>query len=49
LKSVQIILQARVPFPLGKGKVNKWFNLEIEEVETVIDELHPWRINIYLN
>eukprot|EP01117_Protostelium_nocturnum_P015258 TRINITY_DN5898_c0_g1_i1.p1 TRINITY_DN5898_c0_g1~~TRINITY_DN5898_c0_g1_i1.p1 ORF type:complete len:547 (+),score=97.14 TRINITY_DN5898_c0_g1_i1:123-1763(+) len=56
VKLTQIILQSRVPTVVqqsknnnnGKIKINKWFNLELEELENITQELTPWAQNMYL-
>eukprot|EP01114_Cavostelium_apophysatum_P018295 TRINITY_DN5632_c0_g1_i1.p1 TRINITY_DN5632_c0_g1~~TRINITY_DN5632_c0_g1_i1.p1 ORF type:complete len:339 (+),score=24.24 TRINITY_DN5632_c0_g1_i1:107-1123(+) len=47
LKVTQSVLQSRIPLPLGRGKANKWFNLELEELDSITEELHPWRSHLY--
>ncbi|KZF21038.1 hypothetical protein L228DRAFT_269447 [Xylona heveae TC161] len=48
-KAALIILQSRVPLPPAHAKgtdtvrVNKWFNVELDETEVLRDDLRPWK------
>ena len=48
-KACEMVLHSRmVPLPptLRRGSVNRWFNVESEELLTLHDDLEQWRLDI---
>ncbi|KAI5849748.1 autophagy-related protein 13-domain-containing protein [Tricharina praecox] len=49
-KAAMVIVQSRIPtvpivaMKTGEKKTNKWFNIELDEMETFREEIRPWRI-----
>ena len=46
-KIVSLVLTTRIQLNIN-GRINKWFNIELEELEGLTEELFPWRQNIHL-